>query len=139
MPAPEAAGLPGESRVAKRTGWLVLSLVLFAASAETPTPVRVLKTNVQGPQPPDSEIVKTVRSHIDTAKYREVRVQVIRDRGGKPDHYLVYLLSKTTHGVEFAKIAVDGHFKVISVERNYKLQENDLKQQPGATPPGDPC
>ncbi len=120
---------------AVRAGFLVLPLVL-SGMAETPTPVKVLKTNRQGPQPPDSEIAKTIRAHIDTEKYREVRVQLIRDPEGKPSHYLVYLLPKTSRRLEFARIALDQRFKVVSVERNYKPQEIDLKQQPGPVAPG---
>jgi len=112
-------------------GLLGSSLVLVTMTAQTLPPVRVLETRTQGPRPADAEIVKTVRANINTEKYREVGVQVIRDSGGKPSHYLVYLHSKTSHRVEFAKIAVDEHFKVLSVQRNYALQEIDLKQQPG--------
>jgi len=115
---------------------LVLPLVLLTMPADTPTPVKVLKTNKPGQQPPDNEIAKTIRAHIDTEKYREVRVQLIRDPEGKPSHYLVYLLPKTSRRLEFAKIALDQHFKVLSVERNYKPLEIDLKQQPGPQTPG---
>ena len=119
-----------------KTRCLILPLVLAAMMAQTPTPVKVLKTNIQRPQPTDSEIVKTVRAHIKTEQYREVSVQLIRDDAGKPSHYLVQLHSKTSHRVDFAKIAIDEHFKVLSVEQNYKLQEIDLKQQPGRVSKG---
>lgn len=134
MSAKQAAALFCKSHVIMEkvtTGCLILPLLLAAIAAPTPTPVKVLKTNMQGPQPTDSEIVQTVRAHIDTEKYREVRVQLIRDGAGKPSHYLVYLHSKTSHRVDFAKIAIDEHFKVLSVQQDYKLQEIDLKQQPG--------
>jgi hypothetical protein len=134
MSAKGAAALVHMSHVimekVKKLG-LILPLVLVAMEAQALTPVKVLKTNIQGPQPADSEIAKTVRAHINTEKYREVRVQLIRDGKGKPSHYLVYLLSKTSHHVDFAKITVDQHFKVLSVQQNYKLQDIDLKQQPG--------
>ena len=110
---------------------LILPLVLVATEAQTLTPVQILKTNIQGHQPADSEIAETVCAHINTEKYREVRVQLIRDDKGKPNHYLVYLLSKTSHRVGFARITIDEHFKVLSVQQNYKLQDIDLKQQPG--------
>ena len=113
---------------------LLLPVVLIAMEAQALTPIKVLKTRNQGPQPADSEIAKTVRAHIDTGKYREVRVQLIRDSQGKPSHYLVYLFSKTSHHVDFAKITIDQHFKVLSVQQNYKLQDIDLKQQPGMVP-----
>ena len=122
---------------------LILPLVLVAVEAQALTSIKVLKTKIPGPQPSDSEIAKTVRAHIDTEKYREVRVQLIRDLKGKPSHYLVYLLSKTSHRVDFAKIALDQHFKVLSVQQNYNLKDLDLKQQPGtvlenATSPSGP-
>jgi hypothetical protein len=113
---------------------LLVPLLLIAMEAQALTPVKVLKTKIPGPQPTDSEIEKTVRAHIDTEKYREVRVQLIRDSQGKPSHYLVYLFSKTSHRVDFAKIALDQHFKVLSVQKSYKLQDIDLKQQPGMVP-----
>lgn len=110
---------------------LILPFLLVAVEAQALTPIKILKTGTKAPQPADSEIVKIIRTHIDTEKYREVRVQLIRDSQGKPDHYLIYLHSKTSHHVDFAKIVVDGRFKVISVQQNYILQDIDLKQQPG--------
>jgi hypothetical protein len=110
---------------------LILPFFLVAVETQALTPIKILKTRIQGFQPTDSEISQTIRTHIDTEKYREIRVQLIRDSQGKPGHYLIYLHSKTSHHVDFAKITVDGSFKVISVQLNYKLQDIDLKQQPG--------
>jgi hypothetical protein len=114
---------------------LILPVALIVMGAHLLTPVKVLKTTMQTTtqesQPTDSEIAKAVRAHIDAEKYREVRVQVIRDEQGKPSHYLVHLHSKTSHGVDFARINIDPHFKVLSVQLNYQLQDIDLKQQPG--------
>lgn len=133
---PAAALVPTRHAVLGKLGKLCLlvPILLIAMAAQALTPVKVLKTKIQGSQPADSEIAKTVRAHIDTEKYREVRVQLIRDSQGKPSHYLVYLFSKTSHRVDFAKIALDQHFKVISVQKSYKLQDIDLKQQPGMVP-----
>jgi hypothetical protein len=113
---------------------LVVLFILIATEAQALMPVEILKTKNQGPQPADSEIAKTVHAHIHTRKYREIKVQLIRDSQEKPSHYLVYLLSKTSHRVDFVKIAIDQHFKVLSVQQNYKLQDIDLKQQPGLVP-----
>ena len=110
---------------------LILPFLLVAVEAQALTPIKIHKTRTEAPQPTDSEIVKTIRAHIDTEKYREVRVQLICNGQGKPGHYLIYLHSKTSHHVDFARITVDGRFKVISVQQNYKLQDIDLKQQPG--------
>jgi hypothetical protein len=114
-----------------RKACLALLLSLITLNASALTPIQVLETTVPGPRPTDSDIDKAVRAHIDTAKYREVRVQIIRDDNGNPSHYLVYLFSRTSHRVDFARINIDRDYKVLSVQQNYKLQDMDLKQQPG--------
>ncbi len=110
---------------------LTLLFVFAAVYAQAVTPIKVLKTKIEAPQPAETEIMKTIRAHIDVEKYREVKVQLIRTAQGKPSHYLVYLLSKTSHRVDVARIAIDEHFKVKSVQHNYRLQDIDFKQQPG--------
>lgn len=110
---------------------LMLLFVFATVNAQAVTQIKVLKTRIEAPQPPEAEIIKTIRAHIDVEKYRQVKTQLIRDEKGKPSHYLVFLLSKTTHRVDVAKIAIDEKFKVINVQHNYKLQELDFKQQPG--------
>jgi hypothetical protein len=61
---------------------LIVLFLLAFPPANALAAVTVLTTNVTGPQPPDGEIAEAVRTHIDTEKYREVRVQVIRDDWG---------------------------------------------------------
>ena len=116
----------------KRLSYAVMLLFLIVSvNAHADTPIKVLKTRIQALQPPESEIVETIRSHIDVNQYREVKNQLIRDAKGNPSHHLVYLFSKKYHRVDFAKIAIDQKFKVLSVQKNYKLQDIDFKQQPG--------
>jgi hypothetical protein len=111
---------------------LALTAVLGAADASAVVPVEVLKTR-DLVSPAAAEIAKAVRARVNLTDYREVRVQLIRDEHGKPDHYLVYLHSKTLHRVDFAKLALDAKSNVVSVQYGYELGESDIKQQ-GVTP-----
>jgi hypothetical protein len=123
---------------------LLFLFVAIEAQAQTPItdlkiyvkaliPIKVLKTKIMAFQPTEAEIVSTIRAHVDVAKYREMKTQLIRNVQGKPSHYLVYLHSKTLHRVDFVKISIDENFKVLSVQQNYKLEDIDFKQQPGIT------
>jgi hypothetical protein len=109
---------------------LTLLLPATAVHAQPATPIKLLPTSIQAAQPPESAIMETIRSHIDVAKYREVRVQLIRDAAGNPSHYLAYLLSKKYHRVDVARLTLDQQFKVLNVQQNYRLQEADFAQQP---------
>ncbi len=116
----------------KKFSFIAMLLFLFVSvDVQAITPIKILKTNIQAPQPPETEIVSTVRAHIDVNKYREVKTQLILDAEGKPNHYLVYLFSQKYHRVDFAKIALDQQFKVLNVQQNYQLEDIDFKQQPG--------
>ena len=107
---------------------LALTLVAGTAVAFADVPVQVLTTRDSG-SPADAEIARAVRARIDVTQYREVRVQLIRDAQGKPDHYLVHLHSKTLHRVDFARLSLDARSNIRSVQYGYKLQDSDLKQQ----------
>ena len=110
--------------------WILL-LVCGIFDVQAMTAIQIMKTNTTDSQPSDTEIANSVAALIDVEKYRQVKVQLIRDEQGKPDHYLVYLHSKTSHRVDFAKIPLDANMKALAVEYGYQLQQNDFKQQPG--------
>jgi len=110
--------------------WILL-LVCGIFDAQAMTPILVMKTKTMDSQPSDTEIANSVAALIDVKKYRQVKVQLIRDEQGKPDHYLVYLHSKTSHRVDFAKIPLDANMKALAVEYGYQLQPNDFQQHPG--------
>ena len=110
---------------------VILLFLFVSVDANAATLIKILKPNIQALQPAESEMVEAVRSRINVELYREVKTQLIRDAEGRPSHYLVYLLSKKYHRVDFAKIPIDIHFKVLGVQNDYQLQEIDFKQQPG--------
>lgn len=112
---------------------ILLLMLIFACTTVLAQnlPITVLPTRgvkVAG-EPTESKIQEHVRSKIDITKYRHVRVQSIRTEAGKPDHYLVYLHSKTLHRVDFAMIKLDERYNMGAVQMNYKLLPIDILQQ----------
>jgi hypothetical protein len=121
--------IPGSRRRIRMKSFvciLYIAAFLVPAEAQVVVPVQVLKTKAVEAE---SEMVKAVRAHIKLSEYRQVQAQLIRNEQGKPDHYLVYLHSKTSHRVDFAKMALDERSNVVSVQSGYKLQQIDQKQQ----------
>lgn len=116
----------------QKTSLLLLSLLAMSTvPGRAATPITILKTRNPSNQVVDSEVVQAVRSRIDTAKYREIKVQLIHDSSGQNSHYLVYLHSKQFHRVDFARIPFGSNSRTAAIQENYRLQEIDFKDQIG--------
>ena len=118
----------------KKLLWTVLLVIACGTCAKVRSvgqsvpPIKVIRTEITATLPADSEMIKAVQENIDVGSYREIRVQLVRDSVGTPGHYLVQLFAKNSHRVDFAKIDIDGRYRVLSVQQRYQLQAADLQQ-----------
>jgi hypothetical protein len=79
----------------------------------------------------DAKIAQYVKANIDVSQYREIRAQIINNAQQEPDHVLLHLLSKEYHRVDFASARLDNRAQFKALELGYRLNSDDLAQQPG--------
>lgn len=74
------------------------------------------------------ELVKKILNLSNDSSYREVKISLIYNDQNVVKAILVYLLSSQHKSFETVKINLTDNFKVISIEKNYQVQLNDLMQ-----------
>lgn len=119
-------------------GFLAAAVASVASGADT-TPIQILPSKIPAQREmrimsaPHIAIPEIVRGSVDLSHFRNARVQVVYNAQQQLDHLLVHLHSKTTHRVDFAAVHLDQDWNVVSVENNYKPNDDDNSQQPGTT------
>lgn len=104
---------------------------LGARASAASTQITVLHSRHTGFVIPDAALVEQLRTFFDSESYREIRAQPIFTSRGKPDHLLVYLFANGLHKVELASVKLDSSFHFLSKTMNYRLEPQDIEQQPG--------
>ncbi|MCP4748265.1 MAG: hypothetical protein GY874_19330 [Desulfobacteraceae bacterium] len=78
---------------------ILMALLIFCAPAFGQPDIDILSDNYSTYEDPDNEELRTiVRDNFDLEKKNspilKAKAKVVRDESGKPDHLVVYLLSK---------------------------------------------
>lgn len=103
--------------------------LLFSSATFAQTAISVMPNAKLSPAL-SSEIANIVKKNVDlSGDIQKAKVQVIY-KDNKPSYLLVYLLSSKNYSLTITKIELNAKFKSTSVIKNYRLQKQDLQQQP---------
>ncbi len=114
---------------------LLLAYLGLDAGQAYATTIKILPTRQEmsfAANPNESaRIRQLVASKVNPNQFQQVKAQLIRTPAGQAHHILVYLSRIGFHQMKIVSLFLDSNFNIQSVNANYRLQLNDIAQQPG--------
>jgi hypothetical protein len=110
---------------------LVVACSLQAVAAEQLT---VMNSKfVAAMNAPTAKIETLISKNFPQQDYRDIKVQIITNAAREPDHLLVFLFLKYRHGLKLARVNIDSHYRLLTIQNHAHLTPEDFSQQPGGT------
>lgn len=89
----------------------------------------LLATNAALAISDENNAIETVKNNLDIQPYKTIRIRLIYNNANQISALIVYLLSAQYKSVELVRINLLD-WKVISIEKNYQIQDADFNQSP---------
>lgn len=89
----------------------------------------LLATNADQALLNETKAIEVVKSNLNLTAYRTVRIRLLYNSDNQVTALIVYLLSAEYKSVELVRINLSD-WKIISIQRNYQMQDSDFQQSP---------
>jgi len=112
---------------------MLLSLACLPITAYTAktVPIRVIESKYFSPDIPTVNITNAIKKSFDLKRYSKISYQIIYNKKHQPDHIIVYLFSRSSRKLSFARMNITPQYDIKNIVLNYTLTEQDDDQQPG--------
>ena len=96
-------------------------------------PITIYGSNHEGALTLDeNQVVQIIQNQFaltnEDIQLAGIDVRVVYDDNNQPDYLVVHLKYRNTYTVETTQVKLHANYRVVSLQRNYQEQENDLAQ-----------
>ena len=111
--------------------FLTVSIFAISCGLANATNITLYKSEFNNNDIPINKVNQLINKTVNIDLYRQVKVQVILNKAGKPDHILVFLFARQYHSFKVSRININSNYGFVSFIQNYQLTKEDIKQRPG--------